>query len=79
MTQTQLQEVISHLTDLKEESDVSKKFKEKAERVIKILNEDNQLAVEKALFELEELNSLELPVYHRTQVWDVISMLESAK
>ena len=79
MTSVQIEEIISHLNSLKEENDLGKKFRAKAEQVISILTSDVQLAVEKALIELEELNSMEMPSYHRTQVWDVISMLESVK
>ena len=75
----ELQEVVEYLRALKEEQDVSKKFKEKTEHVITILISGAQLSVEKALLELEELNSLNLSPYHRTQVWDAISMLESIK
>ena len=75
----ELQEVVEYLRALKEEQDVSKKFKEKTEHVITILTSGAQLSVEKALLELEELNSLNLSPYHRTQVWDAISMLESIK
>ena len=75
----ELEEVVEYLRALKEEQDVSKKFKEKTEHVITILTSGAQLSVEKALLELEELNSLNLSPYHRTQVWDAISMLESIK
>lgn len=69
--------VIEYLSALKEEGDVSKKFKEKTEKVIKLLETDSLVAIEKALLELEELSSLEMSSYHRTQVWDAIGMLES--
>ena len=73
------QEVIAQLEALKEEFDSNKKVKEKMNVVIAILNKNADLAVEKALIELEELNSLNLPSYHRTQVWGVVSLLESLK
>tara|TARA_Y100000031_G_C7881834_1_gene231109 strand:- start:224 stop:469 length:246 start_codon:yes stop_codon:yes gene_type:complete len=78
-TEQEIHEVVEYLQSLKEESDSNKKFREKADSAISILQSGHQLAVEKALFELEELNSVDLPSYHRTQVWDVISMLESIK
>ncbi len=74
-----LREVVEHLSALKEESDVSKRFKEKTEKIIALLTGKSELAIEKALLELEELNSYEISSYHRTQVWDVIGMLESMK
>ena len=70
-------EVISFLGELKEDPDANKRFKEKANEVITILSNNHDLAREKALIQLEEINSLDLSSYHRTQVWDVISMLES--
>ncbi len=74
-----LQEVVHYLELLKEDIDASKRFKEKMGLVIGILTSNEDLAIEKALIGLEELNSLEMSSYNRTQVWDVISMLESLK
>ena len=73
----QFQEVIEHLEMLKEESGLNKNFKDKVKVVIGILNNENELPIQKALLELEELNSSDLQSYHRTQFWDIISMLES--
>lgn len=75
----QFQEVIAQLEALKEEFDSNKKVKEKLGAIIAILNKNADLAAEKALIELEELNSLNLPSYHRTQIWSVASLLESLK
>lgn len=74
-----LDDAVSVLSSLKEESDVSRRFKEKAEHIIFLLSHQDRVAVEKALLELEELEEFDLPVYHRTQVWDVISLLESVE
>mgnify|MGYP001560670749 FL=1 len=74
-----LQEVIARLEELRGEFDYNKKLKEKITAVILILNQDAELTIEKALSELEELNSLNLSSYHRTQLWDVASLLESLK
>ncbi len=73
----QFQEVIEQLEVLKEEADLNKRFKDKARIVINILNSEIELPIQKALLELEELNSSDLPSYHRTQFWDIITMLES--
>mgnify|MGYP001411944580 CR=1 FL=1 len=75
----EIKEVIEHLEMLRDDGDVSSKLKEKTKQVISILNSDQQLAVDKALLELEEVSSANLPSYHRTQIWDIVSMLESAK
>ncbi|HLD39549.1 MAG TPA: UPF0147 family protein [Candidatus Nanoarchaeia archaeon] len=73
------EEVIARLEELREEFDSNKKLKEKMNSVISILRKNPDLVIEKALTELEELNSMNLPSYHRTQVWDVVSLLESLK
>ena len=78
MSNERLQEVLENLKFLKDD-DVSKRFKEKTEQVIEIINSNQELVIEKALLELEEIHSLEISSYHRTQVWDIISMLESMK
>ncbi|MBS3116439.1 UPF0147 family protein [Candidatus Woesearchaeota archaeon] len=74
-----LQLAVESLTALKDEIDVSKRFKEKTEKIIALLTDDSELSIEKALLELEELNSSDLSSYHRTQVWDIVSLLESMK
>ena len=79
MNNTVIEEAVGYLEVLREDEDVSKRFKEKAEAIIVLLKSDVQLCVEKALFELEELSSGDLSAYHKTQVWDVISLLESSK
>jgi uncharacterized protein (UPF0147 family) len=79
MNNSPYQEAIDHLCTLMEDSDSGKIFKEKSQEAIKILQANEELAVEKALLELEELSSNEMSSYHRTQVWDVISLLESMK
>ena len=74
-----LQLAVESLTALKDEIDVSKRFKEKTEKIIALLTDDSELSIEKALLELEELNSSDLSSYHRTQVCDIVSLLESMK
>lgn len=73
-----VEEIIEHIEMLKEEQDIGKRFREKATMVISLLQSDAPLKIEKALLELEEISN-DLPSYHRTQVWDVISRLESVK
>lgn len=70
-------EAIENLQALKEESDVSKKFKAKADKVIAILQSNKELNVEKAIMELEEISNSDASTYLRTQIWAVISILES--
>jgi len=67
------------LDELKADADTSKRLKERAESIISILKGNEAMCVEKALLQLEEMNSVDLSSYHRTKVWDIISILESAK
>lgn len=75
----EIQEIITRLIEIKEETGISQKFKEKAEQVVHLLTADGELCVEKALFHLEELTALEASSYHRTLVWDAMGKLESLK
>lgn len=79
MIESPYQEAIDHLSMLIEDADISKFFKEKAKSSIEILKNGADLAVEKALLNLEDLNNHDLSSYYRTQLWDVISLLESMK
>ena len=72
-------EVIENLNLLIEDSETSKVFKEKAKTALNILQNNQDMAIDKALLQLEELSSHDMSSYHRTQVWDVISLLESMK
>ena len=74
----EVSDIISMLEELKGDS-TNKRFKEKAEQIITLLKLDSHLALEKARFILEEVEAFDLSSYHRTQVWDLISALESVK
>jgi len=74
-----VQEAISLIQELKEDPGMNKRFKEKADSLIILLNEQTDLSLGKVMLALEELNSMELSSYHRTQVWDIISTVESIK
>tara|TARA_Y100000310_G_scaffold331896_1_gene406403 strand:+ start:548 stop:799 length:252 start_codon:yes stop_codon:yes gene_type:complete len=73
----QFQEVVEALEFLKEDPMTVRKVKEKADLIIQLLNQTSDSNVDQALRELEELDSSEIPSYDRTQIWDVVSMLES--
>ncbi len=85
MISTNKENLIKDLEEKKETVTVrvasckSQEDKLKQSLVLTILNTNKELCVEKALIELEELNNVDMPSYHRTQLWDVISLLESAK
>jgi len=77
MKSPQIEEAIELLTALIEEGEISKKVADKAQKVISILQNETSMPLEKALLELEDLNNYDLSSYHRTQLWSVISALES--
>ncbi len=79
MKNKQVQDAIEQLQTLSEEENAGKALRERVNSIIMLLSKDAPLALEKSLLELEELNSLDLSSYLRTQVWDVVSLLESAK
>ena len=75
--------LISELGQQKEIVEVRiKNFTKQQEKLKSQIDETQQevvseLAVDKALIALAELNSIDLSSYHRTRVWDIISLLES--
>lgn len=73
-----IQEIIFTLNELKDDSTVSKNIKEKIERIISFLEHDEALGVDKAINEIEEMmETNNIPSYTRTQIWNVVSLLES--
>jgi len=74
-----LVDVVVHLEQLGNDPEISKRIREKTEKVIAVLRENSDLAIDKALLQLEELESLEMTSYCRTQVWDIAGMLESLR
>jgi uncharacterized protein (UPF0147 family) len=76
-----LSEAFAALQELREDNTVPRNVKSKIEEVQKILqaNTDISIRVNKALNELEEIsNDTNMQPYTRTQVWNVISLLEKA-
>jgi len=74
---SEFEQVIENLEFLREDPLIIKKVKETANQLILILKQPNvDFTVEKALHHLEELNSSEIPSYDRSQLWNIVSMLE---
>jgi len=71
------QEVIEALEFLKQDSMTIKRVKERADLIINLLKGNSETNIDQALRELEDLDSSEIPSYDRTQIWDVVSLLES--
>ncbi len=75
-----IKEVIFTLNELKADSTVNKNIKGKIEKIIAFLEQDVSLGIDKALLEIEEMmENNNLPSYTRTQIWNVVSLLESNK
>jgi uncharacterized protein (UPF0147 family) len=71
--------VIEILEELHEDTSVPKNVKDKIVSTIKALNEKSELSIRinKALHELEEIaDDPNLQPYTRTQVWNIVSLLE---
>mgnify|MGYP001615589042 FL=1 len=76
---TQLDAVVSSLSEVKEDSTVPRNVRTKIEYVVSTLKEDTELPIKvnKALNELDQIaNDVNLQSYTRTQIWNVMSMLE---
>jgi uncharacterized protein (UPF0147 family) len=68
---------IEALELIAEDQLTTKRLREKVTEIIAILKENDDIKIDRAIRELEELESMEIPSYSRTQLWDVVSMLES--
>lgn len=76
---TQVKEVIDTLKELNEDSSIPKNVKLKIGGTIKILEQDldPSIKVNKALHFLDEVSDdSNLQPYTRTQIWNIVSMLE---
>ncbi len=74
-----INQVIEALTTLQEDSSVPRNIKEKMKALITILQDksDVSMKVDKALQELDDVaDDTNLQAYTRTQIWNIVSMLE---
>ena len=76
---SEVDEVITGLSEIQEDSTVPKNVRAKIELIINALREDTEtpIKVNKALNVLDELASdVNLQAYTRTQIWNIMSVLE---
>ncbi len=82
MDKTAMIRVIEALRELKEDHTVPKNIKAKIEFMISLLNEDTEdsIKVDKALHEMETITEdCNMQPYTRTQIFNVVSLLETVK
>lgn len=80
MPEKQIREVIGILNELNNDVTVPKNVKLRLQKAIAALSsrDDNTLKVSKALEELDEVaDDPNMQPYTRTQLWNVVSILES--
>ena len=74
-----MKEIIEILTELEEDNTVPRNVKDKIKTVENMLKEDGdvKIKVNKVLHELDDIaDDPNLQPYTRTQIWNVVSMLE---
>lgn len=77
MVNKNLDEIYDSLQELLDDVDVPRNIKERITKV-KLVLEDKELGVDKALNEMDDLmESNDIPSFVRTQIWNVVSLLES--
>ncbi|MBI2653490.1 UPF0147 family protein [Candidatus Woesearchaeota archaeon] len=76
---SEVDNVINSLTEIHADVTVPKNVRTKIELVINALKENTEISIKvnKALNELDEIaNDVNLQSYTRTQIWNIMSMLE---
>jgi len=76
----ELTQVVEVLQELQQDSSVPRNVKNKVQSTIDALKEDKEISIRinKALHELDEISDdTNIDQYTRTQVWNVVSILEN--
>lgn len=77
---SELKIIFNEISELYEDSSVPKNVRTKLDKISTILNDDSELPIKinRALDELDELaEDTNLEPYTRTQIWNLVSVLES--
>lgn len=75
-----IQDIVFVLEELSNDDTVPRNIKARVQEVITILNSNDELSIKKnkALHKLDELNEdTNLKAYTRSQIWNVLSLLEA--
>ena len=79
MPDDEFSDVIELLTELKKDSTVPKNVKDRIDSTIKHLEDEEETAIKvnRALHDLEEVaDDANLQPFTRTQIWNIVSLLE---
>jgi uncharacterized protein (UPF0147 family) len=78
---TEFEQVMILLSKLSEDKMVPRNIKETATKAIEILKDtdlDKEVMVDKVIQLLDEIsNDPNMPIFARTQIWNIVSLLES--
>ena len=78
--ETSVKDIVASISELREDNTVPKNVKEKVQAVIQTLNDEKEelsMRIDKALQILDDVaEDSNLQSYTRTQVWNIVSMLE---
>ncbi len=81
--ESQVLEIIQVMDELREDSTVPRNVKSKLEASIVLLKKENdelRMRIDRVLQELDEIaNDTNTQSYTRSQIWNIVSMLESIK
>ena len=71
--------IISALSELEQDSTVPRNIKEKIQKTIETLQGSGEMSmkIDKVLADIDEIaDDINLQAYTRTQIWNIVSMLE---
>jgi uncharacterized protein (UPF0147 family) len=80
ITKSNLQMAVTALEELRSDSTVPKNIKSKIDTIITSLSQDKELSmkINEALNDLDDISdNNNIQPYTRTQIWNVVSLLES--
>lgn len=75
----EINSVIDIIEELKDDSGVPKNIKDKLNSIVAVLKEDGDISIKvnKVLHDLDEVaDDVNLEPYTRTQIWNIVSVLE---
>ena len=81
MGKEQILSIIEAIKEIEADTTISKNVKIKLDETVKALEEDKEISmkVDKAIHILDDLSEdSNLPSYIRTQLWNILSLLETA-